>query len=411
MDAVTRFQTILRLEGEADRIGTFLQGIMSRFVINYWKVHEDDVKDEDIILQPQDMTMYKHMGFDAGWIWPSVDVKTSFEHKLLEATVPMFSPHESLSSLGGVYTGNTLNDLPYSWWTIGIYDRFLEAIRDPSKVIEVKKNPGSTTDFRKNWEDTIENFGDFMESWVNGIEIVPMPASWVETYGKGLEEAYAQDFVPVPTVHGVFEHAHMLLGDVGIARMLKSKKWEHAFGAVLDNNVRVNLAKATMTKEAGAKIACLADDCAYKLRPMLSPADYDKWIVPRLKQIAAPFLGSTRSSNDPLFFMHSDGYTEPYFPFLSTFMNGIESLEPKAGMDLKGLKERWGGTVALLGNLDVGMLEFSTPQEVAAATKKCLDDAKEGGGYVFCPTTDIPNNATIENVEAMMQAVKQFGQY
>ena len=93
------------------------------------------------------------------------------------------------------------------------------------------------------------------------------------------------------------------------------------------------------------------------------------------------------------------------------FLNGIESLEPKAGMDLRGLKERWGDKVALLGNLNVGMLEFSTPQEVAAASKKCLDDAMAGGGYVFCPCTDIPNQATVANVEAMMQVVRKFGQY
>ena len=46
----------------------------------------------------------------------------------------------------------------------------------------------------------------------------------------------------------------MMLGDIGIARMLKSKKWETTFGTVLDAQARQSMVKATMIKDAGMSI-------------------------------------------------------------------------------------------------------------------------------------------------------------
>jgi hypothetical protein len=412
MDALTRMQTILRLEGKPDRVGTFLQGPMPLFTQNYWKAYEDSVRDEDVVWQPQDLTIWKHMGFDAGWIWqPSASLNTSIDLLLLQASVPRIAETESISPLQGIFTTTTMDGLPYTWWTSGLFDRFQEVLNEPRKSLDVQKGLSSASDMREHCADVVEHFGDFITSWIKGIEVVPIDDAWIECFAKGMKVAYAQDFVPVPAIHGVFEHAHMMVGDAGLARMLRGKRLVNALDAVLDCEAKLNTEKMRASKAAGVKIACVADDCAYKNRPMLSPTDYERLIIPRLKQITKPALGATCQSNEPLLFFHSDGFTEPYFRSLATFVNGIESLEPKAGMDLAALKQSWGRQVALLGNLDVGLLEFATPREVALATKKCLDSAKAGGGYVFCPCTDIPNRARIENVEAMMLTVKKHGFY
>ena len=114
-----------------------------------------------------------------------------------------------------------------------------------------------------------------------------------------------------------------------------------------------------------------------------------------------------------LSFYHSDGYTEPYFPgLINAGFNGIQSLEPAAGMDIKHLKETYGDQVTLIGNLDCSrLLPFGTEQDVIDATRQNLADAMEGGGYILGPTTDIIDSIKPENIKTMMETVHKYGWY
>ena len=92
--------------------------------------------------------------------------------------------------------------------------------------------------------------------------------------------------------------------------------------------------------------------------------------------------------------------------------HGVESLEPFAGMDLKHLKETYGDKLCLIGNIDVsGLLPFGTTDDVVEAVKKCIKDAAEGGGYMLSPCTDITDSCKLDNVLAMMDAAKKYGNY
>ncbi|NMC05531.1 MAG: hypothetical protein GYA24_09975 [Candidatus Lokiarchaeota archaeon] len=50
MDAISRMERILRLEGEPDRVGTFLQSPMPAFWQNNAKRYEDEIADKDVLL-------------------------------------------------------------------------------------------------------------------------------------------------------------------------------------------------------------------------------------------------------------------------------------------------------------------------------------------------------------------------
>ena len=81
-------------------------------------------------------------------------------------------------------------------------------------------------------------------------------------------------------------------------------------------------------------------------------------------------------------------------------------------MDLKHLKETYGDQVTLIGNLDCSrLLPFGSTEDVEQATKKCLDDAMEGGGYICGPTTDIIDSCKPENIKTMVETVHKFGHY
>jgi uroporphyrinogen-III decarboxylase len=48
---------------------------------------------------------------------------------------------------------------------------------------------------------------------------------------------------------------------------------------------------------------------------------------------------------------------------------------------------------------------------VEQVVKKIVEAAKPGGGYIFCTAEGVTDNTPVENVRAMMKAVKQFGGY
>jgi uroporphyrinogen decarboxylase len=112
-------------------------------------------------------------------------------------------------------------------------------------------------------------------------------------------------------------------------------------------------------------------------------------------------------------FFHSDGFTEPYFHnLIEAGFNGVESLEPNAGMNLKHLKETYRDQLCLIGNIDVSTtLPIGTPAEVAKEVKQCIKDAAAGGGYIVSPCTDFTDAVPLENALAMTKVVKNYGIY
>ncbi|MBD3187683.1 hypothetical protein GF325_12685 [Candidatus Bathyarchaeota archaeon] len=160
--------------------------------------------------------------------------------------------------------------------------------------------------------------------------------------------------------------------------------------------------------DAGFEIVTWADDCAYKGRVMFPPAVFHDLIEPIYTT-----LNMYCHKRGVLTFFHSDGFTEPFFEgLIRSGFDGIQSLEPAAGMDLAHLKEAYGNEVCLIGNLDCSeLLPFGKPADVVAATKRCLRVAAKGGGYILGPTTDITDACKPENIKVMMDTLLKHGGY
>jgi uroporphyrinogen decarboxylase len=118
-------------------------------------------------------------------------------------------------------------------------------------------------------------------------------------------------------------------------------------------------------------------------------------------------------STEKMVFFHSDGFTEPLFPnLIEAGFNGVESLEPAAGMNLTHLKEEFGDRLTLIGNMDCSrLLPFGSVEDVEQAVKQCIHDAGYGGGYILSPCTDLTDSCKFENGMAMVEATKKWGQY
>ncbi len=96
---------------------------------------------------------------------------------------------------------------------------------------------------------------------------------------------------------------------------------------------------------------------------------------------------------------------------------GIDILNPvhvnTANMDPQRLKDEFGSRIVFWGGgVDTQtVLPFGTPEEVAKQAKERVEIFAPGGGYIFSPVHNLQHGVSPCNVEAMIEAVKEFGSY
>ncbi len=111
-------------------------------------------------------------------------------------------------------------------------------------------------------------------------------------------------------------------------------------------------------------------------------------------------------------FKHSCGASERFFE--SMIEAGIDIINPvqcsAKGMDPKFLKEKYKGRLVFWGGgVDTQQtLPFGTPAEVRAEVIERCEIFSEGGGFVFDAIHNVQAGTPVENVVAMIDAVKEF---
>ena len=66
--------------------------------------------------------------------------------------------------------------------------------------------------------------------------------------------------------------------------------------------------------------------------------------------------------------------------------------------------------ICIRGNVPGSLLTAGSPQEVKDYCKKLIDVVGKGGGLVVCPRV-VPDEATAENLHAMIDFTKEYGVY
>jgi uroporphyrinogen decarboxylase len=129
--------------------------------------------------------------------------------------------------------------------------------------------------------------------------------------------------------------------------------------------------------------------------------DYNRKIVERAHQLGLKVV------------RHSDGNLWPLLDVLiETGYDGINPLEPQAGMDIKKVKNYCGDKICLLGNIDsVDLLPKGSTQQVEEAVIQTIADGASGGGLIVCSSNSLHPGVKPENCIAMFQAVRKHGQY
>ena len=227
------------------------------------------------------------------------------------------------------------------------------------------------------------------------------PQIW-EKYVKSLEKyLYPCARLEIAIHESLFEG--MTIARV-VYYMRKNPQFIHE---VMSEYTKVNLEIAKRLCEAGVDIIRYADDLGMKGRSIFSLKQFREFILPYYKKIYQEC-----KKGGAFVVQHSCGYIDKLLPdMVDAGLNGIQALEPAAGVDLAHLKESLGDKVALLGGMDSSrILSFGTPKDVEEDVKKCLKAAGKGGGYFAGPSHNILN-VPWENVVALRDAMLKYRKY
>ena len=144
---------------------------------------------------------------------------------------------------------------------------------------------------------------------------------------------------------------------------------------------------------------------------LFSPEIFRELYLPNYKKMC-DFIHS--HSNVKTMF-HSCGSIRNIIPYF--IEAGCDILNPiqanSSGMDLKELKETFGGQLVFWGaGVDSQTVyPTGTPEMVREQVKERLDILMSGGGCVFSPIHNTQYDVPVENVEAFVQTVLEYGKY
>jgi uroporphyrinogen decarboxylase len=153
------------------------------------------------------------------------------------------------------------------------------------------------------------------------------------------------------------------------------------------------------------------DDLGMQDRPLMRPELYRQMVKPH----HARLFSFARANCQAYLLLHTDGAVAPLIPDLIDM--GIDALNPvqvsAAGMDTKALKQDFGQDIAFWGGgCDSQVtLPFGTPEQVADEVKRRIDDLAPGGGFVFGPIHNVQAGVPLDNVLALFETARAYGDY
>ena len=151
------------------------------------------------------------------------------------------------------------------------------------------------------------------------------------------------------------------------------------------------------------------DDYGTQRGLMMSPRIWCKLVKPRLAALV-----ELVHSYDTKFMLHSCGSVAEVIPDI--IETGVDILDPiqtkAAGMAPEELQAQFGGQICFHGGLDTqDVLPHGSTEDVAEEVKHLLRVFAPAGGYIFNSSQALMPDTPVENVEAMYQAARRWGNY
>lgn len=152
----------------------------------------------------------------------------------------------------------------------------------------------------------------------------------------------------------------------------------------------------------------MCSDYCFNTNPFYSPDQFAEFVVPYLKKIIDAYRSMGYYS-----IKHTDGNIMPILDqLIECRPDAIHSIDPQGGVELLKVREKTGDKIALIGNVNCGLLQTGTDEECEADIMRSLREGMAaGGGYIFSTSNCVYTGMPLERYEKMLDIWKKYGVY
>lgn len=175
-------------------------------------------------------------------------------------------------------------------------------------------------------------------------------------------------------------------------------------------NLEASVAQAAKLDQRGHLVDCFAlcSDYCFNVNPFFTQDQFEEFIVPYLKGAIDEYRKLGFYS-----IKHTDGNIMPILKQMADCKpDAIHSLDPQGGVNLREVRKIVGDEIALIGNVNCGLLQTGTDEECDADVLRSLREGMaDGKGYIFSTSNCAYTGLPLERYERMWNLWRQYGVY
>jgi len=185
-----------------------------------------------------------------------------------------------------------------------------------------------------------------------------------------------------------------MAADEGFAKAVIEKVGAHQLGIGLES-----------LRRAGAYGVWIADDICSINAPLCSPGQFERILLPVYRRLVA----ALKSAGARWVILHSDGNQMPLLDMLlDAGIDGLNPVEPSAGMDAVHLIERYHGRLSILGGLcNTRIFPRGDRDEIRRHVEPLIDAGRDGG--LIIGASSFGKDVPVEAYEYFRELVAKRG--
>ena len=271
-------------------------------------------------------------------------------------------------------------------------------------------NQMSKTEQTLHIKDQADLYIKTAQRYGHGAIFIPPNPGGFEWTQRLLEEIRAQSgdeyyiMMHGDVTHGIPDGEHMM--DFSVMMFEEPEKLNAQSQRYLDGNLEL----ARKLDNAGHLLDgfALCSDYCFNTAPFFSEEMFDELIVPYLKGAIDGYREMGYYS-----IKHTDGNMMPILKQIADCKpDAIHSLDPQGGVTIPEVRKIVGNDICLVGNVNCGLLQTGTDEEMEADVLRSLREGMaDGRGYIFSTSNCAYTGLPLERYERMMQLWREYGNY
>ncbi len=199
---------------------------------------------------------------------------------------------------------------------------------------------------------------------------------------------------------GGFTRAFHRFGGQNFFRVLARSPWDVV--PAIEGTCRSLESTAVEVLQVGADGIIIGDDIAYRKGLLVNPELLREMLWKPLSETINRIKGEKQC---PVFF-HSEGNIWRALPdIVAAGFDGVHSLEPSSGMDIKEVRRVFDDKICLMGNLELEYLISRDETEMFREVINILQAAGDGSGFIFSTTGGLIDEVDVVKLRKMCEII------